>query len=73
MTDTAKVNELFGKYSEEGRALIARAWDIAEASLAGQTRGNGHPFIEHPLNVARIVSDEIGIQAECVAEVFIHE
>ncbi len=73
MTDTAKVNELFGKYSEEGRALIARAWDIAEASLAGQTRGNGHPFIEHPLNVARIVSDEIGLPAECVAAVFLHE
>ncbi len=73
MIDVVKVDGLFGKYTEEGRALIARAWDIAETNLAGQTRGNGHPFIEHPVNVARIVSDEIGLPAECVAAVFLHE
>ncbi len=73
MIDVVKVDGLFGKYTEEGRALIARAWDIAETNLAGQTRGNGHPFIEHPVNVARIVCDEIGLPAECVAAVFLHE
>ena len=60
MVDTEKVNGLFGKYTDEGRALIARAWEIAETNLEGQLRGNGHPFIEHPINVARIVSVEIG-------------
>ncbi len=73
MVDDAKVNELFGKYAEDGRALIARAWELAESSLEGQLRGNGHPFIEHPVNVARIVCDEIGLPAECVAAVFLHE
>ena len=73
MVDTEKVNGLFGKYTDEGRALIARAWEIAETNLEGQLRGNGHPFIEHPINVARIVSDEIGLPAECVAAVFLHE
>ena len=71
--DNVKVNEYFGKYTEEGRALIERAWGIAETKLEGQVRGNGHPFIEHPVNVARIVSDEIGLPAECVAAVFLHE
>lgn len=71
--DNGKLNELFGKYTEEGRALIGRAWDIAECKLEGQVRGNGHPFIEHPVNVARIVCDEIGLPAECVAAVFLHE
>ena len=73
MVDTEKVNGLFGKYTDEGRVLIARAWEIAETNLEGQLRGNGHPFIEHPINVARIVSDEIGLPAECVAAVFLHE
>ena len=73
MVDSAKLDEFFGKYTGEGRALIARAWDIAESSLDGQLRGNGHPFIEHPINVARIVCDEIGLPAECVAAVFLHE
>ena len=41
--------------------------------MSGMTRGNGHPFFEHPLGVARIVADEIGLPPECVAAVFLHE
>lgn len=37
------------------------------------TRGNGHPFIEHPIAVADIVSREIGLPDECVAAVYLHE
>ena len=68
-----KVDEYFGKYSDEGKALIDRAMSIAEEKLKGRVRENGHPFFEHPLNVAKIVCDEIGLQAECVAAVFLHE
>ena len=71
--DNDKLREIFSKYSDEGLSLIGKAWDIAETKLEGQVRGNGHPFIEHPINVAKIVSDEIGLPAECVAAVFLHE
>ncbi len=63
----------FEKYSAEGRELIRRAREIAGRMLEGRTRGNGHPFLEHPMGVARIVADEIGLPAECVAAVFLHE
>ena len=65
--------ELFRNYDEKGRQIINEAYSIAEKALEGQTRGNGKPFIEHPLNVAKIVSDEIGLPADCVAAVFLHE
>ena len=66
-------DSLFQQYSEEGRQLIRKAYDVAERALAGLTRSNGSPFFGHPLAVARIVSDEIGLPPECVAAVFLHE
>ena len=68
-----RIDELFPDYDEKGRGLIRKAYGIAESALAGQTRGNGKPFMEHPVNVAKIASDEIGLPAECVAAVFLHE
>ena len=65
--------ELFSQYLETGRALIAKAYDLAESALEGVTRRNGEPFFGHPLAVAKIVSDEIGLPPECVAAVFLHE
>ena len=68
-----RIDELFPNYDENGRNLIRAAYGIAEKALDGRTRGNGHPFLEHPTGVARIASDEIGLPAECVAAVFLHE
>ena len=65
--------ELFRNYSEEGRELIRKAYDVAENALAGEVRSDGKPFFGHPLAVAKIVSDEIGLPPECVAAVFLHE
>ena len=66
-------DSLFQHYSEEGRELIRKACDMAETALAGQVRSDGKPFFGHPLAVAKIVSDEIGLPPECVAAVFLHE
>lgn len=64
---------LFPHYSDQGRELIRKAYDVAEQALAGETRSNGTPFFGHPLAVAKIASDEIGLPPECVAAVFLHE
>ena len=65
--------KILGIYSEDGKALIMKAVEFAAEALAGKTRGNGSPFIEHPLGVARIAAAEIGLSAECIAAVFLHE
>lgn len=67
------IHQRFPLYDEGGQALIDKAYAIASAALADETRGNGHPFIEHPVNVALIAADEIGLPADCVAAVFLHE
>ena len=68
-----RIDELFPEFDAPGKEMVRAAYDIAEQSLAGQTRGNGRPFIEHPAGVAKIAADEIGLPAECVAAVFLHE
>ncbi len=67
------IHQRFPQYDEGGQALIDKAYAIASKALADETRGNGHPFIEHPVNVALIAADEIGLPADCVAAVFLHE
>ena len=68
-----RIRRLFPQFDEDGQALVGRAYGVAVDSLSGKTRENGHPFIEHPENVALIATDEIGLQAECAAAVFLHE
>lgn len=68
-----RIDELFPRFDAAGKELVQAAYDIAAEALKDQTRSNGHPFIEHPLAVARIACDEIGLSAECIAAVFLHE
>jgi GTP pyrophosphokinase len=68
-----RINELFPRFDEAGRMLIKKAYTIAEQALEDMTRGNGKPFIEHPDSVARIADEEIGLPAECIAAIYLHE
>lgn len=67
------IENLFPRYDEAGKELILRAYNIAVEALKEQKRSNGNPFIEHPVAVAKIACDEIGLSAECIAAVFLHE
>ena len=68
-----RIETLFPRYDENGKNLIYQAFRIAEEELKEFKRSNGAPFIEHPIAVARIACDEIGLSAECIAAVFLHE
>ncbi len=70
---TGKLNSIIEKYPQQEKELVLGAFAIAERALEGQQRGNGHPFIEHPLGVASIVAKELGLMPEAVAAVFLHE
>lgn len=67
------IGTLFPNFDDKDRELIRKAYLIAEKALEGQVRGNGKPFMEHPTGVAKIAADEIGLPAECIAAVFLHE
>ena len=68
-----RIDDLFPRYDEAGRAMIKKAYNIADEALKEHKRSNGAPFIEHPLAVSVIACDEIGLSAECIAAVFLHE
>ena len=63
----------FPHFDDAGKDLVRRAWAYASEALRDDTRHDGKPFIGHPLGVALIASDEIGLSAPCVAAVFLHE
>ena len=67
------IDEWFPRYDETGKELVLKAYEIAYDALKDHQRSNGNPFIEHPLAVARIACDEIGLSAECIAAIFLHE
>ena len=60
-------------YDEADRRMVVSAWETAATLLHGRERSNRHPFLEHPLGVARIVAEEIGLKADSVAAVLLHE
>ena len=68
-----ETSRLFPFYDDPGKDLIFRARTLSRDVLKDDVRYDGSPFFAHPENVARIVSDEIGLPADCVAAVYLHE
>lgn len=68
-----RIERLFPRYDDAGKEVILKAYDIAAEALKEYRRSNGNPFIEHPDAVAKIACDEIGLPAECIAAVYLHE
>ncbi len=68
-----RLNRIAENCTAVQKEMLEKAYDLACKELDGQKRGNGHPFIEHPLGVAAIVANEIGLMAEAVVAVFLHE
>ena len=50
-------------------SIVEKARRVALEALKDETRYDGESFITHPDNVAKIVSDEIGLNDECCAAV----
>ena len=68
-----RIDKLFPRFDANGLEMISKAYTIADEALKDYKRSNGHAFIEHPVAVARIADEEIGLSAECIAAVFLHE
>ena len=68
-----RIYELYPRYDENGHQMIRSAYGIASIALKDHKRSNGNPFIEHPDAVAKIAYEEIGLSAECIAAIYLHE
>jgi len=55
------------------RELIEKAFRFANEAHRDMYRNSGEPYIIHPINVARIVNQEIGLGAKSVAAALLHD
>ncbi|HNX55529.1 MAG TPA: RelA/SpoT family protein [Prolixibacteraceae bacterium] len=61
------------KVSEDGKARIQKAFEFANNAHAGVKRKSGEPYIIHPLAVAKIVVEEIGLSATSIISALLHD
>jgi len=55
------------------REMIDKAFRFANEAHRDMYRNSGEPYIIHPINVARIVNQEIGLGAKSVAAALLHD
>lgn len=58
---------------EEDSKMIRKAYEMAVQAHAEQRRKSGEPYILHPIAVARICSEEIGLGPTAVACALLHD
>ncbi|MEM6397987.1 MAG: RelA/SpoT family protein [Bacteroidota bacterium] len=61
------------KYTEEDDAQMRQAFELAKESHAQQRRKSGEPYILHPIAVARICAEEIGLGPTAICSALLHD
>ncbi|GAF03160.1 guanosine-3',5'-bis(diphosphate) 3'-pyrophosphohydrolase [Saccharicrinis fermentans DSM 9555 = JCM 21142] len=59
--------------TEKGFKLVKKAFELARDAHKGVRRKSGEPYILHPLAVARIAAEEIGLGSTGVAAALLHD
>ena len=61
-----------GERADGARALVERAYAVAERAHTDQTRKTGGPYIQHPLAVAFLLAD-LGMDPDTIAAGLLHD
>lgn len=59
--------------SPQERKLVRKAFELAAESHKDMRRKSGEPYVLHPISVAKIVSDEMGLDATSVICSLLHD
>ena len=59
--------------SDENRKLIIKAFKLADRAHKGIRRKSGEPYIFHPIAVARIAAEEIGLGTKGIVAALLHD
>ena len=60
------------RFNDAELDLVYRAYALAEEAHRPQRRKSGEPYILHPIAVAMIVANEIGLGAEPICAALLH-
>lgn len=67
------LKDTYQTLSNEDKLLIRKAFDVAADAHKEQRRKTGEPYIYHPIAVAKIVANEIGLGAFSIAAALLHD
>ena len=67
------VNNLLRCDKPGDRELIEKAFNVANKAHWNMRRKSGEPYILHPIAVAKIVNQEIGLSARSIATALLHD
>ena len=67
------ISNTYRTLDENQNKLIRRAFDIALDAHKDQRRKSGEPYIYHPIEVAKIVANEIGLGATSIICALLHD
>lgn len=67
------MNSFSREISEEGRALVTKAFKFANIAHIGVKRKSGEPYIIHPIEVATIVARDIGLGSTATTAAILHD
>lgn len=66
-------NKLEGSFTPEQLAVTDKAFELANEAHGDQKRKSGEPYIMHPIAVATILFDELGMDMPSVAAALLHD
>ena len=61
------------KFDDDDKKMIRKAFNVAVEAHKDARRKSGEPYIYHPIAVARIVAEEIGLGATAIACALLHD
>ncbi len=65
--------KIAGVFSGDAIAVVDKAFELANSAHGDQKRKSGEPYIIHPLAVATILFDELGMDMPSVAAALLHD
>lgn len=67
------ITTAYRKLNDDEKKVIRKAFDIALDAHKDQRRKTGEPYIYHPIEVAKIVANEIGLGSTSIACALLHD
>ncbi|NNC70251.1 MAG: bifunctional (p)ppGpp synthetase/guanosine-3',5'-bis(diphosphate) 3'-pyrophosphohydrolase, partial [Flavobacteriaceae bacterium] len=67
------LSETYQTLSVDDKKMIRKAFDIAADAHKNQRRKTGEPYIYHPIAVAKLVANEIGLGATSITAALLHD
>lgn len=68
-----RITGLLANFDSAESDTVRSAYDMVSDVMKDMKRGNNRPFIEHPLGVAEIIVENLGLDGDSLAAYFLHE